>query len=155
MFVFNIRKHVHERKKWKKEFCSSHGARCELYTFIVQSMVNVYGNWRCACSNHVCYLWWFCFLLFHWILVERSATAFNFCLWLCRWAVGVLIYFMLQGEMPFGSWRDSELDTFAKIAKGQLNLPSNFSHEAVELITQVLLKLLKFFPSWFFSLFMQ
>jgi hypothetical protein len=54
---------------------------------------------------------------------------------------------MLQGEMPFGSWRDSELDTFAKIAKGQLNLPSNFSHEAVELITQVLLKLLKFFPS--------
>ncbi|KAH8482129.1 hypothetical protein H0E87_029550 [Populus deltoides] len=54
------------------------------------------------------------------------------------WAVGVLIYFMLQGEMPFGSWRDSELDTFAKIAKGQLNLPSNFSHEAVELITQLL-----------------
>lgn len=71
----------------------------------------------------------------------------TFCLWLCRWAVGVLIYFMLQGEMPFGSWRDSELDTFAKIAKGQLNLPSNFSHEAVELITQVLLKLLKKFPS--------
>lgn len=54
------------------------------------------------------------------------------------WAVGVLIYFMLQGEMPFGSWRDSELDTFAKIAKGQLNLPSNFGHEAVELITQLL-----------------
>lgn len=65
-------------------------------------------------------------------------AAFNFCLCLCRWAVGVLIYFMLQGEMPFGSWRDSELDTFAKIAKGQLNLPSNFGHEAVELITQLL-----------------
>ncbi|CAK9329419.1 unnamed protein product [Citrullus colocynthis] len=39
------------------------------------------------------------------------------------WALGVLIYFMLKGEMPFGSWRQSELDTFSKIAKGQLSLP--------------------------------
>lgn len=54
-----------------------------------------------------------------------------------RWALGVLIYFMLQGEMPFGSWRESELDTFAKIAKGQLNLPQTFSPEAVDLITKV------------------
>ncbi|KAA8523147.1 hypothetical protein F0562_009570 [Nyssa sinensis] len=54
------------------------------------------------------------------------------------WALGVLIYFMLQGEMPFGSWRLSELDTFAKIAKGQITLPSSFSPEAVDLITKLL-----------------
>lgn len=54
------------------------------------------------------------------------------------WALGVLIYFMLQGEMPFGSWRESELDTFAKIAKGQFTLPHTFSSEAVDLITKLL-----------------
>ncbi|CAK7337456.1 unnamed protein product [Dovyalis caffra] len=56
----------------------------------------------------------------------------------CMWALGVLIYFMLQGEKPFGSWRESELDIYAKIVKRQLNLPSNFSPEAIELITQLL-----------------
>lgn len=40
--------------------------------------------------------------------------------------------------MPFGSWRESELDTFAKIAKGQLKLPQTFSPEVVDLITKVL-----------------
>lgn len=54
------------------------------------------------------------------------------------WALGVLIYFMLQAEMPFGSWRESELDTFAKIAKGQLTLPQTFSPESVDLITKLL-----------------
>jgi serine/threonine protein kinase len=54
------------------------------------------------------------------------------------WALGVLIYFMLQGEKPFGSWRESELDTFAKIAKGQLNIPDTFSPEAVDLLTKLL-----------------
>ncbi|KAL6226531.1 hypothetical protein ACLB2K_000493 [Fragaria x ananassa] len=54
------------------------------------------------------------------------------------WALGVLIYFMLQGELPFGSWRVSELDTFTKIAKGQLNLPQTFSPEVFDLITKLL-----------------
>ncbi|CAI9298506.1 unnamed protein product [Lactuca saligna] len=54
------------------------------------------------------------------------------------WGLGVLIYFMLQGEMPFGSWRENELDTFAKIAKGQFTLPETFSPEVVDLITKLL-----------------
>lgn len=45
---------------------------------------------------------------------------------------------MLQGEMPFGSWRESEVDIVAKIAKGQLNLPQTLGPEAVDLITKVL-----------------
>ncbi|XP_042038745.1 protein phosphatase 2C and cyclic nucleotide-binding/kinase domain-containing protein-like isoform X2 [Salvia splendens] len=53
------------------------------------------------------------------------------------WAVGALIYFMLKGEMPFGSWRESEL-TFARIVKGQLTLPQEFSNEAVDIITKLL-----------------
>lgn len=54
------------------------------------------------------------------------------------WGLGVLIYFMLQGEMPFGSWRENELDTFARIAKGQFNLPQSCSPEAVDLINKLL-----------------
>ncbi|OVA20281.1 Cyclic nucleotide-binding domain [Macleaya cordata] len=54
------------------------------------------------------------------------------------WALGVLIYFLLQAEMPFGSWRESELDTFAKIAKGHFTLPQSISPEAVDLITKLL-----------------
>ncbi|GLT48537.1 hypothetical protein SLA2020_221570 [Shorea laevis] len=54
------------------------------------------------------------------------------------WALGVLIYFMLQSEMPFGSWRESELDTYAKIEKGQFILPRNLSPEAIDLITKLL-----------------
>lgn len=49
----------------------------------------------------------------------------------------MLVYFMLKGEMPFGSWRESEIDTYAKIAKGQFTLPQTFSAEAVDLITKV------------------
>lgn len=49
----------------------------------------------------------------------------------------MLVYFMLKGEMPFGSWRESEIDTFAKIAKGKFTLPQNFSPEVVDLITKV------------------
>lgn len=54
------------------------------------------------------------------------------------WGLGVLIYFMLQGEMPFGSWRENELDTFARIAKGQFNFSQSCSSEAIDLITKLL-----------------
>ncbi|PON92608.1 cAMP-dependent protein kinase regulatory subunit [Trema orientale] len=52
-----------------------------------------------------------------------------------------LVHLRESGEMPFGSWRESELDTFAKIAKGQLNLPQTFSVEVVDLITKVMREL--------------
>ncbi|PWA58208.1 ankyrin repeat-containing protein [Artemisia annua] len=54
----------------------------------------------------------------------------------CSWALGVLIYFMPQSEMSFGSWRENELDTFAKNAKGQFTLPKTFTPEVVELINK-------------------
>lgn len=59
--------------------------------------------------------------------------------------------------MPFGSWRESELDTFAKIAKGQLNLPQTFSAEVVDLITKVMPEfmytlLTKFYPVQYLNL---
>ncbi|CAN6272307.1 unnamed protein product [Urochloa humidicola] len=55
------------------------------------------------------------------------------------WALGVLIYFMLQSDVPFGSWRESELEPVTKIAKGHLVMPSTFSAEVVDLITKLLL----------------
>ncbi|KAI4380400.1 hypothetical protein MLD38_006596 [Melastoma candidum] len=54
------------------------------------------------------------------------------------WALGVLVYYMLQGEMPFGSWRQNELDTVAKISKGQVSLPKRFSPDAADFITKLL-----------------
>ncbi|XP_019052377.1 PREDICTED: protein phosphatase 2C and cyclic nucleotide-binding/kinase domain-containing protein isoform X2 [Nelumbo nucifera] len=54
------------------------------------------------------------------------------------WALGVLIFFMLQAEMPFGSWRESELETFARIAKGHFTLPQTFSPQAADIITKLL-----------------
>ena len=55
----------------------------------------------------------------------------------CRWAVGVLMYFMLQTELPFGSWRDNEVEIFGRIARRQLTFPSTFSPEARDLIDKV------------------
>ncbi|GAB2253882.1 hypothetical protein Droror1_Dr00021691 [Drosera rotundifolia] len=40
--------------------------------------------------------------------------------------------------MPFGSWRENEVDTFAKIAKGQFDLSKILSPESVDLITKLL-----------------
>uniref|UniRef100_A0A0C9RNT7 protein-serine/threonine phosphatase n=1 Tax=Wollemia nobilis TaxID=56998 RepID=A0A0C9RNT7_9CONI len=54
------------------------------------------------------------------------------------WALGVLIYFMLQNELPFGSWRESDLDIFAKIARGRLMFPSHFSVEVIDLLKKLL-----------------
>ncbi|KAH7387901.1 hypothetical protein KP509_16G047700 [Ceratopteris richardii] len=54
------------------------------------------------------------------------------------WALGVLIYFMLQNELPFGSWRDSELDIYAKVARGQLQIPDTFSSEVTDLLRKLL-----------------
>ncbi len=51
--------------------------------------------------------------------------------------MGVLLFFMLQNELPFGSWRDNELDIFAKIARRQLVFPSSLSGKVVDLIDKV------------------
>lgn len=54
------------------------------------------------------------------------------------WAVGVLIYYMLQNELPFGTWRESELDIFARVARRQLVFPVNFSPEVNDLLNKLL-----------------
>ncbi|KAF1859222.1 hypothetical protein Lal_00009806 [Lupinus albus] len=54
------------------------------------------------------------------------------------WALGALIYFMLRGEMPFGSRRENELDTVVKIEERKLYLPETFSNETVDLISKLL-----------------
>ncbi|KAG0616355.1 hypothetical protein M758_5G108200 [Ceratodon purpureus] len=54
------------------------------------------------------------------------------------WAVGVLMYFMLQTELPFGSWRDNEVEVFGRITHRQLTFPSSFSPEAKDLIDKLL-----------------
>lgn len=55
----------------------------------------------------------------------------------CRWALGVLVYYMLQGELPFGSWRESELEIFGKIINRHMTFPSSFSFDAMDLIDKV------------------
>jgi protein kinase X len=45
---------------------------------------------------------------------------------------------MLRSDMPFGSWRESELEPVTKIAKGHIVMPSTFSAEVVDLITKVI-----------------
>ena len=56
---------------------------------------------------------------------------------LYRWALGVLIYFMLRNELPFGSWRESELDIFAKVAGGQFLVPDGLSPAVSDLLSKV------------------
>ncbi|KAG0491875.1 hypothetical protein HPP92_005273 [Vanilla planifolia] len=54
------------------------------------------------------------------------------------WALGVLTYFMLQAEMPFGLGAENEAETSAKITSGILTLPQTFSTEAADFITKLL-----------------
>ena len=49
----------------------------------------------------------------------------------------MLMYFMLQTELPFGSWRDNEVEIFGRIARRQLTFPSTFSPEARDLVDKV------------------
>ncbi|KAJ7533473.1 hypothetical protein O6H91_13G050700 [Diphasiastrum complanatum] len=55
------------------------------------------------------------------------------------WALGVLIFYMLQNELPFGSWRDNELDIYARIARRQLTFPPQFEDDVIDLIDELLL----------------
>jgi hypothetical protein len=48
---------------------------------------------------------------------------------------------MLHLDMPFGSWRESELEPSAKFLKGRLVMPSTFSKEVVDLISKVAFQL--------------
>lgn len=54
------------------------------------------------------------------------------------WALGVLVYMMLVGEGPFGSWRDSELQVYTRIAQRQLHLPRTLPREASDLVEKLL-----------------
>lgn len=54
------------------------------------------------------------------------------------WALGVLIYMMLNGEGPFGSWKDSELQVYTRIARRNFVYPDTFSPHAISLIDQLL-----------------
>lgn len=49
----------------------------------------------------------------------------------------MLVYAMLQGEGPFGLWKDSELQVYTRIARRSMDYPDHFSAEAVSLVDQV------------------
>ncbi|CAI5496262.1 unnamed protein product [Closterium sp. Naga37s-1] len=54
------------------------------------------------------------------------------------WSLGVLIFALLHGEGPFGSWRDSELTVYTRIARHALFLPDHLPPAASALIHQLL-----------------
>ena len=49
------------------------------------------------------------------------------------WALGVLIFEMVDGNPPFSS--DSELEMYQNIMSGRINFPSDFSTELKNLIS--------------------
>jgi hypothetical protein len=47
------------------------------------------------------------------------------------------MYVMLHSELPFGSWRDNEVEVFGRIAHRHMTFPSSFTPEARDLIDKV------------------
>jgi len=54
------------------------------------------------------------------------------------WALGVMIFAMLAGEMPFETGNDDEMKIYAKILGQDYTCPSHFSPAAKDLIKQLL-----------------
>ena len=52
------------------------------------------------------------------------------------WALGIIIYYLLNGDFPFKGSNEREL--FRKISNGNFNMPNNFSKRASEVISKIL-----------------
>ena len=52
------------------------------------------------------------------------------------WALGILLYAMLCGKMPFKAYNDKEL--YRRIEKGIFTLPNNFSESLKQVINKTL-----------------
>ena len=53
------------------------------------------------------------------------------------WALGVLVFYMLTCETPFGDQSDSEIKIFSNIANLKYTMPKNISNEAADFIDKV------------------
>ena len=54
-----------------------------------------------------------------------------------RWALGALIFTLIVGDCPFGSWKDSELQVYTRIARRDFAMPEDISPEAADIIEKV------------------